>query len=110
MTDYIRTRSSPRLPVVLPVTYQSAGELVRDLVLNIGEGGLFIRTSKPLPIGTVIEMAITIEGVETIQQKGRVTWARGLPGDGMGVRFEAPVHPRITEFVNAKRAESPEPG
>jgi uncharacterized protein (TIGR02266 family) len=104
MSDSTRTRSSPRLPVVLPVTYQNEGELARDVVTNIGEGGLFIRTSRPLPIGTTIEMAIAVgEGVPPIVQRGKVTWARGLPGDGMGVRFEPPVDPRIADILKAKK-------
>lgn len=108
MTDSTRTRSSPRLPVVLPVTYENEGALARDVVTNIGEGGLFIRTSKPLPIGTTIDMAIHFDEGEPLVQRGRVTWARGLPADGMGVRFESPVDPRIAHILATKKsAENP---
>ncbi len=99
-------RATPRLPIALAVTYPNAGELVRDVVTNLGGGGLFIRTKRPLPIGTQIEMEIQL-GDDTLKQRGRVTWARGLPIDGMGVRFEDPVDPRLSAVVAAKKAESP---
>jgi uncharacterized protein (TIGR02266 family) len=101
----MKTRSGPRLPVSLPVAYRTEHELARDVVTNIGEGGLFIRTSKPLAIGTLIEMEITLSDGPPIRQKGRVTWARGLPVDGMGIRFEEPVDRRIALILASKRAK-----
>jgi len=106
MIPEFRTRATPRLPVSLSVTYSNEGEMVRDVVSNLGGGGLFIRTTRPLPIGTPIEMAIQL-GDETLKQKGRITWARGLPIDGMGVRFDDPIDPRLTALVAAKKTENP---
>jgi uncharacterized protein (TIGR02266 family) len=100
-----RTRQSPRVPVQLAVAYESAGEMARDVITNISDGGLFIRTSKPLAIGTQIEMTIQLgDEKSAIPQRGRITWARGLPVDGMGVRFEPPVDPRILEILKTARA------
>ncbi len=108
MSDWPRTRTSQRLPVLLAVSYPTSGEMARDVITNVGAGGLFIRTTKPLPIGTQIEMAIQIVDAEpVIHQKGRVTWTRGLGGEGMGVRFEDPIDPRIAELLKSKRAENP---
>jgi type IV pilus assembly protein PilZ len=102
-----RTRQSPRVPVQLAVSYESAGEMARDVITNLSDGGLFIRTTRPLAIGTQIEMTIHIgEEKPPIGQKGRITWARGLPVDGMGVRFEPPVDPRLLEILKTARVPS----
>ena len=95
-------RADPRVPVTLTVQYRSAGELRRDLVANRSSGGVFIRTSRPLPIGTPVELVIEITGEPSICARGKVVWER-LYGraspphelEGMGVRFDEPVDPRL---------------
>jgi uncharacterized protein (TIGR02266 family) len=102
MTD--ERRSSQRIPVTVTLTvqYRSGDELHRDRVLNRSVGGLFIRTSRPLPIGTELDLVIDISGELPIRQRARVVWERLYDKkapphepEGMGVQFEEPVDPRL---------------
>lgn len=78
-------RQSPRVPVTLELSYFSAGQLARDLVTDLSEGGLFVRTRKPLAIGTEVELHVELpDGVTRV--RGRVVWLRGAE-DGMGIAF-----------------------
>lgn len=89
-------RQSARVPVTLELSYFSAGQLARDLVTDVSEGGLFVRTRKPLPIGTEVELHVELpEGVTRLQ--GRVVWLRGPRAgeDGMGIAFVGEVPPSI---------------
>jgi uncharacterized protein (TIGR02266 family) len=95
-------RGAPRIPVSLTVQFGSGGEFQRAVIINRSPGGVFIRTSKPLPIGTAIELVIKIAGEQPIRQRGKVVWERllgkGAPPhepEGMGVQFEEPIDPRL---------------
>jgi type IV pilus assembly protein PilZ len=94
----IERRISPRIPVSLQVEYRSEGELRHDLVTDSSEGGLFIRTSRPLPIGTDLELVILLPEAAPIRLKARVVWERllgkGPEAPGMGVRLLEPLDPR----------------
>lgn len=68
---------------------------------DISEGGLFILTSRPLPVGTELRMFLETEELG-IPLRGAVRWTRdhvveGRPV-GMGIRLAAP-HPRYLHFV-----------
>jgi type IV pilus assembly protein PilZ len=78
-------RQSPRVPVTLELSYFSEGQLARDLVTDLSEGGLFVRTRRPLPIGTEVELQLELPAGVT-RAKGRVVWLRGAD-DGMGIAF-----------------------
>jgi uncharacterized protein (TIGR02266 family) len=84
-------RQHPRLPVSLTVSYPSRGDMVRDLVTNLSPGGLFVRTSKPLPIGTEVDLEVQVAGDETLNVRGKVVWLRDRATanapEGMGIQF-----------------------
>jgi type IV pilus assembly protein PilZ len=95
-------RAAPRVPVTLAVQYRTGDELHRDRVLNRSAGGLFIRTSRPLPIGTELDLVIEIAGQPPIRQRARVVWERLLgknapphEPEGMGVQFAEPIDSRL---------------
>lgn len=94
-------RVFPRVPVHLEVHYDDASELVDSL----SEGGVFIRTGRPLPPGTELVMDIHLDDGEEapIRVKGKVVWDR-LVGrqDGMGVRFEEALPPRLKKLLTAR--------
>jgi uncharacterized protein (TIGR02266 family) len=111
MREKTRDRAFPRVPVRLAVHYRTDGELRSSLIQSLSAGGVFIRTSRPLAIGTPLTMEIHIDADPTAQPiciEGKVVWERligqdNLP-DGMGVEFtEAPPEP-LRKFLTAEVA------
>ena len=98
-------REHQRIPVSLQVSYLSKGDLQRDLVVNLSPGGLFVRTSKPLPIGTKVDLEVLIAQEETpIHVRGKVMWLRGdAEAAGMGIQFTGVMGPLLLEMVEAVR-------
>ena len=48
------SRRTPRVPVALELEYRSAGAFLVAYTTNLSKGGIFVDTSTPLPIGTVV--------------------------------------------------------
>lgn len=87
-------RGHERVPVQLLVDYRSEGNYLFDFCRDLGTGGVFIETNKPLSHGSVVELTFTLpDSKQTLEAKGRVIWVQGavpekhLPA-GMGVQFE----------------------
>lgn len=87
-------RGHERVPVQLLVDYRSEGNYLFDFCRDLGAGGVFIETKKPLSHGSVVELTFTLpDSKQTLEAKGRVIWVQGavpekhLPA-GMGVQFE----------------------
>jgi type IV pilus assembly protein PilZ len=98
-------RLSPRLNVHLAVNYQSDADLTSAFIDSLSQGGVFIRTSRPLPIGTELTMDITVKGEEQVSIRGRVVWERLIGReDGMGVAFLDPIPDRLRNLLTAKVA------
>ena len=101
------SRSFPRVPVHLQVRYQSGAELAQSFIESLSGGGVFIRTSQPLPIGTELVMDISVvdsgADPEPIRVRGKVVWER-LVGreDGMGVTFTEPPPDRLKKLLTAE--------
>jgi type IV pilus assembly protein PilZ len=88
-------RSSPRHAITLRVDYKRMNTFFADYAKNISKGGTFIRTSKPLDIGTEFVFVLSIPGQpDHLQLKGEVVWtveeqdATGDQPPGMGIRFQ----------------------
>lgn len=70
--------------------FESIGELIDEYVVNISQGGVFIRSREPLPVGTEVDLKFTIilDDFETIEGQGRVVRTVDEGEDaGMGVEF-----------------------
>jgi Tfp pilus assembly protein PilZ len=70
---------------------------------DLSETGLFVRTDKPLLVGTVIRLALDLHDDDSISLRGIVRWARdedeiGRPR-GMGIKL---IHPD-SRYVNYVR-------
>ena len=107
-------RVATRLHHELPVSYRSVGSFLSDWATNISQGGLFINTRKPLPVGTDVKILIQLPGAafpyELAGRVARVTEfdnaANMVPG--MGVQFTAIDDGKkreIDEFVTRLRKE-----
>ena len=82
-------RQQARVPIELKVDYKKVNSFFADYTKNISKGGTFIKTKKPLPIGTQFLFKLTVPRREApFELLGEVVWAR-TDGDepGMGIRF-----------------------
>ena len=82
-------REHVRAPIELKVDYKKLNTFFADYTKNISKGGTFIKTRKPLPVGTRFLFRLTIPGRgEPFQLSGEVVHA-GAEGEdaGMGIRF-----------------------
>ncbi len=90
------TRKHPRAPTSIKVRYKSATleDFLEHHARDISRGGVFIRSKKPLPEGTLLKFELQLEdSSKFVQGVGRVVWQRHdeQGGDdnppGMGVKF-----------------------
>lgn len=93
-TGTIEGRLDQRVPIQLLVDYKADGSYLFDFCRDLGTGGVFIQTSKPLPTGSDIDLTFTIpDSKETLNTKGTVIWAQQPVAGrkdlvpGMGVQF-----------------------
>jgi uncharacterized protein (TIGR02266 family) len=85
--DNFNRRASARVVLGIPVSYRSGQTIAAALTLNIGKGGLAIRTMSPLAPDTVLHVKFRLPGRGAeIDAEGRVAWSDRKVG--MGVRFE----------------------
>ena len=86
-------RRASRLQHELPVAYRSVGSFLTDWATDISQGGMFINTRSPLPVGTDVKILIQLPTVESpIGLNGRVTRVAELDTranvvSGMGIQF-----------------------
>ena len=92
-------RDSPRVPIQLKVEYKKLNTFFADYTKNICKGGTFIKTKKPLDIGTEFLFKLSVPNLtEPLALRGQVKWVmregepppEGVPADhepGMGIRF-----------------------
>ena len=86
-------RRARRLQHELPVAYRTVGSFLTDWATDISQGGMFINTRKPLPVGTEVKILLQLPTVEApLGLSGRVTRVSGHGGgagdvSGMGIQF-----------------------
>jgi type IV pilus assembly protein PilZ len=92
-------RAVPRAPIELRVEYQRLNTFFADYTKNICKGGTFIKTKKPLDVGTEFVFKLVIPHLgDVISLRGDVRWTHregedppeGIAADhepGMGIRF-----------------------
>ncbi len=87
----IERRSSPRADLLVRVNYTAVDALFSEFARNVNEGGIFIETETPQPIGTTVELEFKLPGMEEpLEVIGRVVRLDrdGPDGSGMGIEFE----------------------
>lgn len=113
MTDDER-REQDRAAITLKVDYKRLNTFFADYTRNISKGGTFIRTTKPLEIGTEFVFVLTVPEPKLdnapvrLSLTGEVKWvvtedeaAEDKPA-GMGIRFvfkEEADRQRVERFV-----------
>jgi type IV pilus assembly protein PilZ len=98
-SDGVERRGEVRAPIELKVEYKKLNTFFADYTKNICKGGTFIRTKKPLDVGTEFVFKLAIPKLrEPLSIRGQVRWIKrdgepppeGVPEDheaGMGIRF-----------------------
>src|SRR5690606_16254072 len=85
-------RSGQRVPIQLLVDYKADGHYLFDFCRDLGTGGVFISTKRPLPQGSTIDLTFTIpDSKETLNTRGTVIWVQSVDASespGMGVQFD----------------------
>jgi type IV pilus assembly protein PilZ len=94
-------RESGRAAVEVPIEYERLNALLSDYTHNISRGGTFIRTDRPLPVGTMLDFTIMAPQLgDPIVLRGVVRWlvepeeAAAERPSGMGIAFvfDSPRH------------------
>ena len=112
--DTENKRRAARLQHELPVAYRSVGSFLTDWATNISQGGMFINTRSPLPVGTEVRILIQLPMVEfPVGLSGRVTRvaerddaASVVPGMGIEFTDVDPAHrEQLEAFVRRLRRD-----
>ena len=92
-------RQQARAPIELKVDYKKLNSFFADYTKNISKGGTFIKTEKPLDVGTIFLFKLMLPAQsEPLALRGEVRWVvkdgAPLPPQvpagheaGMGIRF-----------------------
>lgn len=102
--DPIDRRSAPRLPVHIRIDYQTVDAFFSEFASNINQSGLYIKTNKPLPPGTRLDIQFLLpNNSRPVQVEGEVVWVnekttKGI-NPGMGIRFEE-LEPEAKRQIN----------
>ena len=82
-------RQHARAPIELKVDYKKMNSFFADYTKNISKGGTFIKTKKPLPIGTRFLFKLSIPHRDhPFELLGEVVWSKSDGEEpGMGIRF-----------------------
>jgi type IV pilus assembly protein PilZ len=92
MSDSEDRREHARRSIELKVEYKRLNAFFADYTRNISNGGTFIRTDKPLGVGTEFVFKLAVPRLEEpLSIRGQVKWViqPGHPEEepGMGIKF-----------------------
>jgi type IV pilus assembly protein PilZ len=110
-------RRAPRAPIELKVEYRRLNTFFADYTQNISQGGTFIATDRPLPVGTQFVFALRVPGMdEPLKLEGKVVWvtlaadaSSGNP-PGMGIEFQYDPRERSEKEATVERLMTEELG
>jgi type IV pilus assembly protein PilZ len=86
-------RGADRAPITLRVEYKRVNTFFADYTKNISKGGTFIRTARPLDVGTEFMFVLSLPESMELELKGVVKWvvsesdASDEKPAGMGIQF-----------------------
>jgi len=84
--DQFNRRTSPRVVLSIPIAYRFGNTIAGAVTLNLSRGGVAIRTTSPLDLGTEVKVRFRLPaGRGEIEATARIAWVdRRL---GMGLDF-----------------------
>lgn len=107
-------RRDTRVDTNIEIVFREKGSLMRSYMLNVSNGGLFIKTDQPLPIESMVNLQVQLpDDPEVLDILGRVVWVNPKGADstfprGMGIQFvtmSAPQRDKIMNFVSENRRD-----
>ena len=85
--DNFNRRSSPRVAVGIPIAYRFGNTMAAALTLNLGKGGVAVRTMSPLDNTSKARVRFRLQGSQReVDAEARVVWTDNRVG--MGLQFE----------------------
>ena len=110
--DNFNRRSGPRVVLAIPVSYRVDRTIATAVTLNIGAGGLAVRTMNPLRPPAKVHTRFRLPGSALdVEAQCRVAWSD--PRVGMGLQFER-VDPAeqaaIDDYVDQHLEDTPPAG
>jgi uncharacterized protein (TIGR02266 family) len=85
--DNFNRRSSTRVTLGVPVSYRTSQTIAGAVTLDVGKGGLCVRTMNPPKSGEGVTLKFRLPGsASDLEAFGRVAWSDRKVG--MGVQFE----------------------
>jgi uncharacterized protein (TIGR02266 family) len=105
--DNFNRRGSPRVVLGIPVAYRFSNTIAAAVTLNLGNGGVAIRTMNPLDAAARARVRFRLPNSKRdVDADARVAWSDRRTG--MGLQFER-IDPAdqsaIDEFVEGQRRE-----
>ncbi|MGA9524004.1 MAG: TIGR02266 family protein, partial [Myxococcaceae bacterium] len=91
--DQGRRQERRSVSLLVKLKHQNVATFEEEFATNLSEGGMFIRSRQPQPVGTHLKFEVQLAGGQRVMRgTALVRWVR-QPGDpaggsGMGVQFE----------------------
>jgi len=107
-------RTAPRAPAKIEVMFREYGAFVKVYMLNVSNGGIFVKTEDPFPLEHPVHLRLILPSESTpLEIEGRVVWInpRGRKNafpKGMGIQFinmDDAARTRMNEFVKKYQKE-----
>ena len=107
-------RTNLRANTEIQILFKELGAFSKVYMLNVSNGGLFIKTDDPLPLEKTVVLRLQLPGeTEMMEIEGRVIWnnPKGVKNSfprGMGIQFvkmEPENQETIEAFVKKHREE-----
>ncbi len=87
-------RHHPRVRFKIPVVVNNNGDIGIYQPLNLSEGGIYLLTEKPLPVGTAVDVSLTLPEQKPLTLVGLVIHQKGSRREvlnavpGMAIKFQ----------------------
>jgi type IV pilus assembly protein PilZ len=112
-------REDGRAPITLRVDYKRLNTFFADYTKNISKGGTFIKTTKPLPVGTEFVFVLALPEADgkprQLELTGEVKWVVTTTDGsdenpaGMGIQFvfqDDSERRKVEEFVSTLMSDA----
>jgi uncharacterized protein (TIGR02266 family) len=90
--DFADKRAHPRAVATIEIEFKKVIDFVTSYLLNVSNGGLFVKTDDIYPLDSIVFLRFTMPGdTQPIEVEGKVVW-RNMGGreyfpKGMGIKF-----------------------
>jgi len=96
-------RRAEREDLKIPVDYSAVDAFFSEFTTNVNEGGMFIATETPSPLGSEVALEFRLPGLDRpVNVSGRVAWISDGKGEspvGMGIEFRELI-PEVRTTIN----------